>query len=163
AEPHLAALGPMFGSVALFPADGLLALVVGLGLAARLRRAPASALAPDLLAVALMVLAVAAALSARVALAPSLAAGLAGQLVLRAFGTFPHPNILGGYLALALVCLPMLWNAWRGGRWPLWGAAALLAGGLLATFSRAGWLAALVGLGAWWVASGKWRSRRGRA
>ena len=59
--------------------------------------------------------------------------------VLRAFGTFPHPNVLGGYLALALVCLPLL-----GGRrrveWLLWPAGALLAAGLWShSHAAAGW------------------------
>lgn len=60
----------------------------------------------------------------------------AGVRLLRGFGTFPHPNILGGYLALALVCLPLL--AQRSPRrWPLWWLiGTVLAAGLLASFSR---------------------------
>jgi hypothetical protein len=85
--------------------------------------------------------------------------GAAGDRLLRGFGTFPHPNILGGYLALALVCLPVLANSWPR-RWPVWWlVGAVLAAGLLASFSRAGWLAASVGLGAWWWSS----HRRGHA
>jgi hypothetical protein len=79
----------------------------------------------------------------------------AGQRLLRGFGTFPHPNILGGYLALALVCLPLL--AQRSPqRRPLWWLiGTALAAGLLASFSRAGWLAAIIGLALWW-----WWARR---
>jgi O-antigen ligase/polysaccharide polymerase Wzy-like membrane protein len=74
-----------------------------------------------------------------------------GTRLLRGFGTFPHPNVLGGYLAIALVSLPLL-----GQRWPRWSAAWWLAGlvigiGLGASFSRAAWLASLAGLSlAWW-------------
>jgi hypothetical protein len=63
----------------------------------------------------------------------------------RALGTFPHPNILGGAVAVALVlALPPLL---RGGR-PRWPLLALWALGwplLLVTFSRAALLAALLG------------------
>ncbi|MBI4494200.1 MAG: O-antigen ligase family protein [Chloroflexi bacterium] len=77
-----------------------------------------------------------------------------GRRVLRAFGTFPHPNLLGGYLALALVFLPWLATGSRS-RWLCWAAGALLAAGLLASFSRAGWLAAGVGLGVWWLGAAR--------
>ena len=78
-----------------------------------------------------------------------------GDRLLRGFGTFPHPNVLGGYLALALVSLPLL-----GRRWPRWEAAwwslgVLLGLGLLACCSRAGWLAASLGLGVWWWSSAR--------
>ncbi len=73
----------------------------------------------------------------------------AGDRLLRGFGTFPHPNVLGGYLALALVCVPLL-----GQRWPRimlgwWALGAVISLGLVASFSRAGCLAAVVGLGVW--------------
>jgi hypothetical protein len=85
----------------------------------------------------------------------------AGDRLLRGFGTFPHPNVLGGYLAIALVCLPLLH-----GRWPrktplLWATGALLTLGLLASFSRAAWLAAVVGLGiSWWMGARQGRPHR---
>jgi hypothetical protein len=83
----------------------------------------------------------------------------AGDRLLRGFGTFPHPNILGGYLALALVCLPVLRQAWPRGSMLWWLVGGVLVAGLLASFSRAAWLAALAGLGTWW-----WTGhRRGRA
>src|SRR5438552_12547854 len=89
----------------------------------------------------------------------------AGERLLRGFGTFPHPNVLGGYLAMALVCLPVLGVRWprrAAALWWLLGAAISI--GLLASFSRAGWLAAVVGLSVscwpvvrqrharWWIA-----------
>jgi O-antigen ligase len=73
-----------------------------------------------------------------------------GDRLLRAFGTFPHPNILGGYLAIALVLLPLLVGT-RRRAWLAVPVGLLLAGGLLVSFSRAAWLAAAVGLGAWWL------------
>ncbi len=83
----------------------------------------------------------------------------AGDRLLRGFGTFPHPNILGGYLALALVCLPVLTQRWPRLAVLWWLLGVVVVAGLLASFSRAAWLAALAGLGIWW-----WTShRRGRA
>jgi hypothetical protein len=80
-----------------------------------------------------------------------------GTRLLRGFGTFPHPNVLGGYLAVALVSLPLLAQ-----RWPRWSAAWCLAGiviglGLVASFSRAAWLATLAGLALLW-----WRTTAGQ-
>lgn len=63
----------------------------------------------------------------------------------RAVGTFPHPNILGGCLAVALVLAsPWLLRGGRAGWWPiaLWALGWLL---LLVTFSRAALLAAALG------------------
>jgi hypothetical protein len=63
----------------------------------------------------------------------------------RAIGTFPHPNILGGAVAVALIlALPRLLRRER----PGWCVVALWALGwlvLLLTFSRAALLAALLG------------------
>jgi hypothetical protein len=73
-----------------------------------------------------------------------------GDRLLRAFGTFPHPNVLGGYLALALVLLPLLLRT-RRSVWLGLPIGLLLAAGLLVSFSRAAWLAAAVGLGVWWL------------
>jgi len=79
---------------------------------------------------------------------------------LRAYGSLPHPNMLGGFLALALVCSVILYvtahhRRQRAG--VAFGAAAMLLNsvGLVATFSRSGWLAAFVGLailGVWTLA-----------
>jgi O-antigen ligase/polysaccharide polymerase Wzy-like membrane protein len=74
-----------------------------------------------------------------------------GERLLRAFGTFPHPNILGGYLALALVLLPLLVTSRRGG-WLAVLPGLLLAAGLVVSFSRAAWLAVAIGWGVWWLA-----------
>ena len=83
----------------------------------------------------------------------------AGDRLLRGFGTFPHPNILGGYLALALVSVPVLAQGWPRRSMLWWLVGVVVVAGLLASFSRAAWLAALAGLGVWW-----WTShRRGRA
>jgi O-Antigen ligase len=83
----------------------------------------------------------------------------AGDRLLRGFGTFPHPNILGGYLALALACLPVLTQGWSRRSMLWWLVGVVLVAGLLASFSRAAWLAALAGLGIWW-----WTGhRQGRA
>lgn len=66
---------------------------------------------------------------------------------LRAYGTFPHPNILGGFLALALVgftaaiCRAKVRLAW----WQLV-VAAFIFQGLILTFSRSAWIGAAVGI-----------------
>ena len=67
---------------------------------------------------------------------------------LRAYGGLPHPNILGGYLAVGLIfLLPLIIKeniAWRRGL--LWGSIMLLTTVLFLTFSRSAWLGAIVGI-----------------
>jgi hypothetical protein len=85
----------------------------------------------------------------------------AGNRLLRGFGTFPHPNILGGYLAIALVSLPVLHRRWPRAAPLCWAAGGVFTIGLIASFSRAGWVAALVGLGiSWWTSARKEHFRR---
>lgn len=85
----------------------------------------------------------------------------AGDRLVRGFGTFPHPNVLGGYLAIAIVCLPLLHRRWPRAAPLLWAAGGILAIGLLASFSRSAWLAALVGLGlSWWTGTAHARFHR---
>jgi lipopolysaccharide/colanic/teichoic acid biosynthesis glycosyltransferase/O-antigen ligase len=72
---------------------------------------------------------------------------------LRAYGSFAHPNILGGFLALALGLFAVV-DAPRLRRW----RALALAAGLLAlmlTFSRTAALALLLGGTTWWLARGR--------
>jgi hypothetical protein len=83
-----------------------------------------------------------------------------GDRLLRGFGTFPHPNVLGGYLALALVCVPLVQDHSPHKVQLRWALAVAISVGLLATFSRAGWLAAAVGLGVSWRAAVRSRHRR---
>lgn len=82
---------------------------------------------------------------------------------LRAYGSFPHPNILGGFLAVVLffvlercIVLYTMRNMVRKTQFvwhqrALWGAGVLAVSGILLSFSRAAWLAsaallAMVGL-----------------
>jgi len=71
-----------------------------------------------------------------------------GERVLRAYGGFPHPNIFGGWLAVALPLVFWLaCTASRKSEMLLWNAIAVVSNiALVLTFSRAAWLAALVGL-----------------
>ncbi len=71
---------------------------------------------------------------------------------LRAYGSFPHPNILGGYLALAfIVGLYFLLNSYKNNAVNL-NQITILSGlliiflGILLTFSRSAWLALVVGI-----------------
>jgi hypothetical protein len=75
--------------------------------------------------------------------------------VLRAYGLMRHPNALGAILPLSLLAALSLWA--RAGQRArlLWLAALVVIGaGLVASFSRAGWLAALAGVCVWWAAGG---------
>jgi O-antigen ligase len=79
---------------------------------------------------------------------------------LRAYGTLPHPNMLGGYLAAMLSVivgyLVLKGKSWLGanesGYRLFWSAAALWSGivtlGLILSFSRSAWLGAALALGA---------------
>jgi hypothetical protein len=72
---------------------------------------------------------------------------------LRAYGTFPHPNILGFFLAIALLMLTLR------GRSTTIGTAALTAGtaALALTFSRTAWLALSLGVASWLLITHPWR------
>jgi hypothetical protein len=72
---------------------------------------------------------------------------------LRAYGTFPHPNILGIFLAVALVMLSLRAAPSRLTR------VAQLAGviGLSLTFSRSAWLALSLATVTWVVTTRSWR------
>ncbi len=72
-----------------------------------------------------------------------------GTRVLRAYGSFPHPNIFGGYLAVALAAvltLPSLFAHVRQ-RSAVNALLALLLAGLVLTMSRSAALGLLLGLG----------------
>jgi O-antigen ligase len=79
------------------------------------------------------------------------------QVMLRPYGLTFHPNVLGGYLAVALVLgLPLLDRVyWR----PVWWLLFL---GLLSTFSRSAWLAAalMLPIAMLWLARRESRLRR---
>jgi O-antigen ligase len=72
---------------------------------------------------------------------------------LRAYGSFPHPNILGIFLAVALVLLSVRADPSRLTR------VAQLAGviALSLTFSRSAWLALSIATVAWVVTTRRWR------
>lgn len=70
--------------------------------------------------------------------------------ILRGYGTLPHPNIFGGYLAVGLFLCAWLVRDLPENRTRLLAAApvAVLASALILTFSRSAWLAAAVGFAA---------------
>lgn len=70
------------------------------------------------------------------------------ERILRAFGSFSHPNMLGGFLALALLASLFLLTTARTSLQRLAGLCAivLLTAGLFVSFSRGAWLAAGVGV-----------------
>lgn len=64
---------------------------------------------------------------------------------LRAYGTFPHPNIFGGYLAVAVIALAWLVRFLdKKFQRVLWIPTILLSSTLLITFSRSAWLGLIV-------------------
>jgi hypothetical protein len=66
-----------------------------------------------------------------------------GERTLRAYGSFPHPNIFGGYLAVGIVTLLHLANTVRRKYDMFWvyiGTLILLVFGIVLTFSRSAWL-----------------------
>ena len=62
--------------------------------------------------------------------------------VLRGYGSLPHPNIFGGYLAVGTIVAA--WLATKGRRAGL--VLPVLAATIVITFSRSAWIATLVGL-----------------
>jgi O-antigen ligase len=84
-----------------------------------------------------------------------------GARWLRAYGTFPHPNILGGFLCLAI---PVVAGAYlrqprrRGISWLLLASLALGLLALFLSFSRAAWLGIVIS--ALWAGLLLWQKRR---
>lgn len=78
--------------------------------------------------------------------------GLNGARWQRAMGSFPHPNVLGGFVAITLVlALPLrarLDRNWRAVWLIVWTVGWIE---LVFSFSRAGLLAAFLGCGIWWL------------
>ena len=72
----------------------------------------------------------------------------AGERFLRAYGTLPHPNILGGFIVIAILSSRPLWR--RFSVYSLF-TYLLLATGLFFSFSRLAWLALAVGLISQWL------------
>jgi 8-oxo-dGTP pyrophosphatase MutT (NUDIX family) len=72
----------------------------------------------------------------------------AGERFLRAYGTLPHPNILGGFIVIAILSSRPLWR--RFSVYSLF-TYLLLSAGLFFSFSRLAWLALAVGLLAQWL------------
>ena len=73
--------------------------------------------------------------------------------IMRAYGSFQHPNLFGGYLAFGLVCLMMLprWYRKLRDRHLLMLISVLLATAFILTFSRSAWLAFFIAafIGGW--------------
>ncbi|MFW0837478.1 MAG: O-antigen ligase family protein [Candidatus Komeilibacteria bacterium] len=91
---------------------------------------------------------------------------------LRAYGSFPHPNILAGWLVISLLALggcllyyyrryyQSPWHLSGRGLWTMigwWSSLTIMLIALLLTFSRSAWLALLVG----WLAMGYLLWRQG--
>lgn len=75
---------------------------------------------------------------------------------LRAYSSFPHPNIFGGWMAIGLVMATFLT---RERRWVVW-LLPLFSLALYTSFSRAAWIAAGIGLAyvlASWIRMHAWR------
>lgn len=85
--------------------------------------------------------------SAKDAATPGIAVVESGDdRLLRAYGTFPHPNVFGGYVAVGIVALAWLSRYVRS-RQQLIGAllfSGLLGATLIVTFSRSAWLGLFV-------------------
>lgn len=70
---------------------------------------------------------------------------------LRAYGTFPHPNMYGLFLAVGLIAavrLPLFRHGSPVRHVAAWGAVAIIVFGLAVSFSRIAWLGAAMGLSA---------------
>jgi O-antigen ligase len=76
-----------------------------------------------------------------------------GLRYLRAYGAFPHPNILAGFLAVCLLTCLIFISKDSSAKLKFWlqSAAVMLTGGLFLTFSRAGWLAVTICVISYWL------------
>ena len=79
-------------------------------------------------------------------LGPSVIETLEGRW-LRAYGTLPHPNILGGFISFALLGAIFLFG--RGKSWQnpwLWALILFLGQGIVMSFSRSSWIGLVFGM-----------------
>lgn len=83
-------------------------------------------------------------------------ASLEGTLLLRPYGTFPHPNVLAGYLVVTIVLLLGVFYRQRAGKVIKWLAVGLGGLALFFTFSRAAWLIGLLAIALILVVQKKW-------
>lgn len=81
---------------------------------------------------------------------------IGGREFLRAYGTFPHPNVLGGYIA---ALLPLVIISARQLSKKIFYAATIILGAiaLVLTFSRSAWVVGLFG-----IVYGTWKSTMSR-
>lgn len=73
-------------------------------------------------------------------------------LLLRAYGTFSHPNVLGGYIAVVMPLI--IFNKTK--KIPIFKMITIILGllALILTFSRSAWVAGVLGVGIWYLVSG---------
>lgn len=71
---------------------------------------------------------------------------------LRAYGTFPHPNVLGGFLVVSLFLLLVLSEGIRGKfRYSIIPSIAIITAGIFFTWSRTAWALSIVLLASWCI------------
>lgn len=80
---------------------------------------------------------------------------------LRGYGTFPHPNVLGGFLVLSAIILLYAKSKYRWFNILKWISLGVISAGILVTWSRTAWLCYLLVLVVWiisrsWIAGMKW-------
>ena len=92
--------------------------------------------------------------------------GVGDERWLRGYGMMPHPNILGCFLAMALIVnvVFFLWNRAKKAAWIYGGVVVILLAKLIATFSREAWVGAVAGFGVlclsgWMLLKNEERSR----
>jgi hypothetical protein len=78
---------------------------------------------------------------------------VSGQKLLRAYGTMPHPNVLGGFLAVTLFLSLYVSRETTKLKHRLYVSCGTIVifTGLLVSFSRSAWLAALFGMGTMFI------------
>ena len=100
-------------------------------------------------------------------IAPLGTAGLAtldigSEKIIRAYGTFPHPNVLAGFLVLAFISgLFLVSHATKWRKWGIWLGIFIIIAGLFLTFSRSAWLVTVmsgVAFLTYWVFKKKWKA-----
>ncbi|MCL5003893.1 MAG: O-antigen ligase family protein [Patescibacteria group bacterium] len=87
---------------------------------------------------------------------------LFGNVKVRSFGSFPHPNVLGGFMAVFLIWLIWLWRREQSRKIRLFLFICMLFGflGLMLSFSEGAWGAFLLGLFVFYILNFFQRSKR---
>ena len=84
-----------------------------------------------------------------------------GQLIMRPYATFPHPNVLAGFILVSLILIAIGNKQQVTSKIFKWPAIGLGAAAIVLSFSRSVWLVGIL-VGIWYIASSLWKKEKAK-